>query len=59
MKVTKAPFELEEVQIMFSLVAGLLFIVLGILPYGFLNFWLLKDGENLENTKYQISPSKQ
>jgi hypothetical protein len=44
---------------MLSLVVGLIFIVLGILPYGLLNFWLLKDCENLENTKYQISRSKQ
>ena len=44
---------------MFSLIVGLGFIVLGILPYGVLNLWLLKDCENLENIKYQIAHSRQ
>ena len=36
---------------MLSLIAGLGFILLGILPYGFLNFWLLKDDQKFEDTK--------
>lgn len=43
---------------MLSLIAGLGFILIGILPYGLLNYWLLKDCQNIE-TKYQIAHSKQ
>ncbi len=43
---------------MLSLVAGLGFILISILPYGFLNFWLLKDYQNVD-TKYRISQGKQ
>lgn len=35
-----------EVNIMLSLVLGLGFILLGILPYGYLSFYLLKDVEH-------------
>lgn len=44
---------------MVSLIVGLGFILLGILPYGFLNLWLLKDCENIDNLQHQISSGKQ
>ncbi|MDJ0691993.1 MAG: hypothetical protein QNJ41_26285 [Xenococcaceae cyanobacterium MO_188.B32] len=36
---------------MLSLITGLGFILLGILPYGFLNFWLLKNDQKFEETE--------
>jgi hypothetical protein len=36
---------------MLSLVAGLSFLLLGIIPYGYISIYLLKDEKRLEDMK--------
>ena len=42
---------MKQVKIMLSFIIGLGFILLGILPYGYLSFWLLKEPKELEANK--------
>ncbi len=43
---------------MLSFIVGLGFILLGVLPYGYINFWLLKDYKKFQVVEYHVSKVK-